>query len=94
MDKFELKKENKKSKVYENADYKVKIQEGKYGVTPKAYRCEDDNSILSPFNVMIVENKCTGKSAQMRVYQGNPIFDLENDLQSRTQFKQIWDKID
>lgn len=94
MDKFELKKEYKKSTVYENTDYKVKIKEGAYGITPKAYQYEDDESILSRFDIMIVENKHTGRSAQKRVYQGNPIFDLEADLESRTQFKEIWDKID
>ncbi len=84
MDKFELKKVNKKSKVYENSNYKVKIKEGGLGVTPKSYRLEDDNSITSSFDVMVVENKRTGKSAQTRVYQGDPMFDLENDLESRT----------
>lgn len=93
MDKFELKKEYKKSKVYENTDYKVKIRYGAFGVTPKAYRYEDDESILSPFDIMIVENKHTGKSAQKRVYQANPISELEADLESKTQFKEIWDKI-
>lgn len=94
MNKFELKKTYKKSEVYENSDYKVKIKEGGYGVTPEAYRCEDDESILSPFDIMIVENKHTGRSARKRVYQGNPISDLETDLELKIQFKEIWDKID
>lgn len=94
MNKFELKKTYKKSKVYENTDYKVRIRDGAFGVTPKAYRCEDDENILSPFDIMIVENKHTGRSAQIRVYQGNPIYDLEADLESKTQFQEIWNKID
>ncbi len=94
MDKFRLKKEYKKSKVYENAEYIVKIKEGGYGVTPVAYRYEDDESIFSLFKVMTVENKRNGRKAQKRVYQGEPIFDLENDLETKTQFKEIWDKID
>lgn len=94
MNKFELKKTYKKSEVYENGDYKVRIKVGAYGVTPKAYRCEDDESILSPFDIMIVENKHTGRSAQKRVYQENPISDLEADLKSKIKFKEIWDKID
>ena len=94
MDKFELKKEYKKSKVYENTNYKVKIKKGAFGVTPKVYCSEDDESILSPFDIMIVENKHTGKSAQKRVYQVNSLSELEADLESKTQFREIWDKID
>lgn len=94
MDKFELTRTNKKSEVYENADYKVTIKEGAFGVTPAVYRCEDDGSILSSYQVMVVENKKTGKKAQTRVYQGNPLYDLQNDLEARVKFKrEIWDKI-
>lgn len=94
-------KETKKSVFYENEDYKVKLTQG-------GYVCKK-NDMLKPwyddskeereyFNAymeeMTVESKKTGKKSTKRVYQGNPIFDFENDLENKSQFHDIFAKID
>lgn len=43
---------------------------------------------------MIVINKKTGKKSTKRVYQGNPIRDFEEDLKIKSQFKDVFAKID
>lgn len=99
--KLEKTKETKKSTFYENEDYKVKLTQGGY-----VYK---KNDMFKPwyddskeegeyFNAymeeMTVKSKKTGKKSTKRVYQGNPIYDLENDLESKTMFRDVFKKID
>lgn len=96
-----FKKETKKSTIYENDDYIVKIKEGGY-VTKKNdmfkpwydENREEEEWFDAPMDIMYVTSKETGITASVRCYQGNPIFDLEQDLEEKSQFKEIFKKID
>ena len=99
--KFEKTKETKKSVFYENDDYKIQLKDGGY-VTKKNdmfkpwYDDERDEGeyINAYMEEMTVTNKRTGKKSTKRVYQGNPIQDFEDDLETKSRFKDIFDKID
>lgn len=98
---FEKKKETKKSIFYENDDYKIQIKEGGF-VTKKNDmfkpwyddELEEGEYFDAYMEEMIVTNKNTGKKSTKRVYQGNPIRDFENDLKTKSQFKDVFNKID
>lgn len=99
--KFKKTKETKKSTFYENDEYKVKITEGGYGYKKNDifkpwydYEKEEGEYFYAPMDKMTVENKKTGKKSTKRVYQGNPIDDLEHDLESKSMFRDVFDKID
>lgn len=103
-EKLKLVKQNKKSMVYENAEYTVKI------ITPTerfVLRKNDPNNefwydenlsdgevFSAPISILEVVNKCTGKKATKRVYQNNPIADFEADLDKKSQFSDVFRKID
>lgn len=99
--KFEIVKENKKSTFFENDEYRVKlIQAGhvlrKNDIDKHWYdeTKEDGEYFYAPIQNMIVTNKNTGESAQKRCYQPNPIGDLEEDLENKINFTDIFKKID
>lgn len=99
--KFKKTKENRKSDIYENDEYRVKIFKGGYAykknkcLTPwHDWKKEEGDYIFAPIEIMEVTNKKTGKKSQKRCYQPNPIRDLEDDLDDKKQFKDIFDKID
>lgn len=94
-------KETKKSIFYENDDYKVKITEGGYGYKKNDMlkpwyngNKEEGEYFFAPMSQMTVESKKTGKKSTKRVYQGNPISDFENDLEAKSMFSDIFEKID
>lgn len=94
-------KETKKSIIYENNNYKVKLTEGGYGYKKNDIlkpwyndEIEEGEYFFAPMYKMTVESKKTGKKSTKRVYQGNPIRDLENDLDRKTMFYDIFKKID
>lgn len=94
-------KETKKSIFYENDDYKVKITEGGYGYKKNDMfkpwyddEKEEGEYIFAPMNKMTVESKKTGKKSTKRVYQGDPVSDFENDLETKSMFSDIFKKID
>lgn len=99
--KFKKTKDTKKSTFYENDDYKVKITDGGYGYKKNDMfkpwydsEKEEGEYIYAPMEVMTVENKKTGKKSSKRVYQYNPIQDLQDDLDDKSQFSDIFEKID
>lgn len=47
---------------------------------------EEGEYFFAPMYRMTVKSKKTGKKSTKRVYQGNPIYDLENDLDSKSMF--------
>ena len=55
---------------------------------------EEGKYFYAPMDTMTVESKKTGKKSTKRVYQGNPIADLENDLESKSMFRDVFNKID
>ena len=94
-------KRNKKSVIYENDDYKVTIKEGGYVAQKNDSlknwydsEVEKGELIQAYMNEMIVENKKTGKKASKRVYQEDPIQDLQDDLEDKIKFSDIFKKID
>lgn len=99
--KFKKTKENRKSTIYENDDYHVKLSEGGFVIKKndilKPWHNGDEAEeeyFFAPMNIMEVTNKKTGKRSQKRCYQPNPISDLEDDLEVKTRFKDIFSKID
>lgn len=100
-EKFGKTKETKKSVFYENDAYKVKLTEGGYvckknDILKPWYDDEQEEGeyINAPMDIMTVENKKTGKKSTKRVYQRNPIQDLEDDLESKSMFRDVFNKID
>ena len=98
---FEFTKETKKSTFYENDDYKIQLKEGGYVIKKNDMfkPWYDDNKTEGEYfdahmDEMIVTNKKTGKKSTKRVYQGNPIRDFEEDLKTKSRFKDIFAKID
>ena len=94
-------KETKKSQIYENDEYHVKLTTGGYVIKKNEiskpwYDEEKDEGevFFAPMELMKVTNKKTGKSSQKRCYQPNPIGDLEDDLEDKTMFKDVFKKID
>lgn len=102
--KLELVKENKKSDVYENDVYKVKISEidgffyKKNGedYTDYDYELGDEDYKFVKAVKLEITNKNTGKTAQKRCYQGfSVIDDVQDDLDGdKTQFASMFKKID
>lgn len=94
-------KETKKSVFYENDDYIVKITNGGYVYKKNDMfkpwyddEKEEGEYFFAPMDKMTVKSKKTGKESTKRVYQGNPINDLENDLHSKSMFGDMFNKID
>lgn len=99
--KFKEIKRTKKSIFYENDDYKVKIKDGGYvmqknNVLKPWYdpEVEEGEYFQAYMDVMTVESKKTGKKSSKRVYQQNPIQDLQDDLENKSRFSDIFKKID
>ena len=101
---FKVVKENKKSTRYENDDYEVLLKTpsrkfvDRYNDPDKTYWYDSDREDGELFTAEIqeitVKSKKTGKSSTKRVYQNDPIGDLEADLDKKVQFKDMFDKID
>ena len=90
-----LEKQNPKSVVYGNDKYKIKLKSGGYAFPPKSLRDYLEEEGLAYFDILEVTNKETGKKAQTRVFQPDPIGDIDWDCKHKSQFKKsIWDKID
>ncbi|MFG6377553.1 MAG: hypothetical protein K1W19_04440 [Lachnospiraceae bacterium] len=99
--KFKRIKETKKSVFYENDDYTVKLTEGGYVYKKNDmfkpwydWEKEEGEYFYAPMSEMTVKSKKTGKKSKKRVYQGNPIQDLEDDLKNKRRFSDIFEKID
>ena len=98
---FEKTKETKKSKFYENDDYRIQLKEGGFVIKkndmfkPWYDEEKEEGEFFSAYmEEMIVTNKHTKKKSRKRVYQGNPLKDFEDDLEKKSQFKDIFNKID
>lgn len=102
--KLEKIKDNKKSEVYENDEYKVKISDingffyKKNGADYTDYDTDlddDDYKFVEAVKLEIT-NKTTGKTSQKRCYQGYSVInDVQNDLDgNKTQFASMFEKID
>lgn len=98
---FKKTKETKKSIFYENEGYKVKLTQGGYVCKkndmfkPWYDDSKEEGEYFDAYmEEMTVESKKTGKKSTKRVYQGNPIYDLENDLESKSMFRDVFNKID
>lgn len=99
--KFREVKRTKKSIFYENNKYKVKLKKGGYVIKKNDLlkpwydpEVEEGEYFQAYMNVMTVENKKTGKKASKRVYQEDPIQDLQDDLEDKSRFSDIFKKID
>ena len=104
MSALKLIKENKKSEIYENEEYIVKISDiprifykknGDEYVTYD-YDAEDGEYIPTKAVTLKITNKKTGKTSQKRCYQGYSVInDVQEDLNNnKIQFKNMFDKID
>lgn len=96
-----LTKTNKKSLIYENSKYRVKITDEGYVLKEnniKGYyydnEINENDVIQAPCAQLTVTNKQTGKTASKRCYQSNIIEDFNKDLIDKKQFKKIFEKID
>lgn len=99
-------KKNRKSDVYENADYIVRIKKvnGVYyiknGDNKNPYwnpKKEDDELIrIDDAVILVAESKKTGKKSQKRCYQGNSaIDDFQDALDGNSdRFSDVLKKID
>ncbi len=99
-------KENKKSDVYENDDYKVRVKQvnGGYYVKNGAKKNpywdsdkEDDELVwIDDAVILEAESKKTGKKAQKRCYQGaGAIDDFQDAIDGRSSsFSDVLKKID
>ena len=95
-------KENKKSVIYENDEYRIqyieengvyyKKNDTKYA--PYDDEMDDDAYKFIPASKIVVTNKLTEKSAQKRTYQGiSVINDFQSDLcGDKSQFAEIFKK--
>lgn len=103
-DKLILVKDNKKSEVYENNNYIVKISDIKGFFLKRNdspyvdYDIDKDDGDYSFVEAVKLEikNKSTGKKAQKRCFQGYGVIeDVQRDLNSnKNQFKSMFKKID
>lgn len=101
---LKLTKDNKKSSVYENEEYVVKISEiNGYFFKPNDsqyveydFELEDDEYKFVEAVKLEITNKMTGRTAQKRCYQGfNVINDVQNDLDTgKNHFESMFKKID
>lgn len=97
-------KDNKKSEVYENEEYKVKISDidgGFYKKNGSDYTdydtdLDDDDYKFVKAVKLEITNKSTGKTSQKRCYQGYSVIDdVQSDLDgNKTQFADMFKKID
>ena len=97
-------KENKKSVIYENNEYKVKISDingffyKKNGTdyTDYDYDLDDDAYKFVEAVKLEITNKSTNKTSQKRCYQGYSVIDdVQRDLEGeKTQFSDMFEKID
>lgn len=97
-------KTNKKSEVYENDDYIVRISDingffmKKNGTDYTEYDSElEDNDYKTVQAVnLVIKNKNTGKQSQKRCYQGYGVIeDVQRDInEDKTQFANLFNKID
>lgn len=94
-------KETNKSIFYENEEYKVKVTKGGFVIKKNDMfkpwyddEKEEGECFYAPMDKMTVESKKTGKKSTKRVYQGNPVQDLEDDLKDKSRFSDIFEKID
>jgi len=97
-------KDNKKSSVYENDVYKVrisKINKCFYKRNDADYVTTDDNLNSDDYRFveavkLEIKNKETGKLASKRCYQGfGAIEDVKNDIKNgKKKFQEIFNKID
>ena len=104
--KLELVKENEKSDIYENDDYKVRVKQVNGGFYvkngDKKNPCwdsdkEDDDLVWIDNTVILeAENKHTGKKSQKRCYQGSgAINDFQDALDGKSsKFSDVLKKID
>lgn len=88
-------------KYYQNDDYIIRLKNGGYvirknDISKPWYDCEkEDGEYFNAYmEEMTVTNKNTGKKSTKRVYQNDPIQDFENDLEKKSQFSDIFNKID
>ena len=96
-------KDNKKSEVYENDEYIVKISDidgffckknGSNNV-PYDYDKEDGEYMMVEAVKLEITNKSTGKKSQKRCYQGYGVIeDVRDDLNKKRKFKDMFEKID
>lgn len=95
MNNLKFVKENVKSVVYETDNYTVKLREGGIAFPPKSMIPYFSGEEPVRFDLLIVTNKKTNKTAQTRVFQHFPLEDLDRDINVKKQFKEpIWNKID
>ena len=104
LSKFKLIKTNKKSEVYENEQYIIKVKDAGFAYPPRWFRdelesCggEDSDRLLQPIDVVEVTNKLTKRTTSKRMFQGNPRYELEDDLLNNDKkkfYSTIWSKID
>ena len=97
-------KDNKKSEIYENAEYKVKISDingyfykrnGSDYIEYDYDLGDDDYKFVEAVKLEIT-NKLTGKKKKKRCYQGYSVIDdVQRDLDgNKTQFASMFKKID
>lgn len=101
---LKLIKNNKKSCVYENEYYKVKISYIDGGFLKRndsKYVEYDDNLEPDDYKytkavILEITNKITGKASQKRCYQGYDVInDVKEDLYNgKKRFKSMFDRID
>lgn len=92
---FKHVKDTNSSSVYEGDLYIARLKDGNgFAHPPKDYIGELDSNGFAPFDILKVTNKKTGKSSSTRVFQDDPIKDLDDDYDVKIQFKKIWNKID
>lgn len=101
--KLQLIKENKKSNIYENDEYTVKISDingyflkrNEFQYTDYDYnKGPDDYNFVEAVNLEVT-SKITGKTAQKRCYQGYSVInEFQEDINNKEQFKTIFNKID
>lgn len=97
-------KDNKKSEIYENEEYKVRVSDingyfyKKNGSdhTDYDYDLDDDDYKFVEAVKLEITNKSTGKTSQKRCYQGYSVIDdVQRDLDgNKTQFADMFKKID
>lgn len=105
--KLKLVKVNKKSQIYENEQYRVKISDIDgvfYGINGKGWsnipydydKNDGDLIKLEGAVTLEIKNKKTGKKAQKRCYQGyDVIYDVQADLDGdKSKFWDMFDKVD
>ena len=98
--KYKKTKTNKKSSVYEDDVYRLRLSDGSYAFKRKANKMYADDDALEqtlvPFDILEVTHKITGKTSKKRVFQGeNAVGEFFDDAESeKSQFESIFKKID